>query len=88
MAAITTSALNGAGIDFERSYEEHVRSRQAALERQLMMASITPPLMIAKIPLPGRGYFSVEEMYAVPELAKTPKPLPPRANKRLLLCPP
>ena len=35
------------------------------------------------LPPLGRGYFNVEEMYAVPELAKTPKP---RANRKLLLC--
>ena len=88
MANLTATALNtlnSAGVDFERAYAKRMRS---SYERQLMMASINTPLVIAKIPPPGRGFFSVEEMYAVPELAQTPKPLPPRANRKLLLCQP
>lgn len=79
MAILTTPALNSVGIDFERSYEEHMRSRQAALERQyreqqylLSRAYADPPIGKLLAPMP---------------------PPPPvggshKRNKRLLLCHP
>ncbi len=82
------SGLNRLGLRAVDVYDAYARSRKADYERQLMMASISSPLVLAKIPPPGRGYFSAEEICAIPELARTPKPLPPRANKRLLLCQP
>jgi hypothetical protein len=75
MAILTTPALNSVGIDFERSYEEHMRSRQAALTEQLdraLRAYADPPIgkLLAPMPPP-------------PPVGGSHK-----RNKRLLLCHP
>jgi hypothetical protein len=77
MAVINTSALNGAGVDLVRSYEEHMRSRQVALERQYREQQY----------MLSRAYAPIGEF-----LAPMPPPPPVsgsrKRNKRLLLCQP
>lgn len=71
LTATALNALNSTGIDSERSYAEHMRSRQAALERQYM-----------------EQQYMLSRAYADPPIGKFLAPMPPRANRKLLLCQP
>jgi hypothetical protein len=87
MANLTATALNtlnSAGIEFERSYEEHMRSRQAALERQYRERQYR------------EQQYMLSRAYADPPIGQFLAPMPPpppvsgshKRNKRLLLCHP